>query len=90
MGHGAGVFDELFQAGHDGRASEESAKDFDFVTKLFARDRLDELFYGDASAGIEFRHLRSRGTRDFQRFAFCGELSDEAVREILVEEAEPG
>src|ERR1700739_1937259 len=44
VGHGAGVFQELFQGGQNGGAGEEFAEDGDFLAEFFAGNGLDEFF----------------------------------------------
>ena len=80
VGHGAGIFDKFFEAGHDSGASKEFAENFDFAAKLFAGDRLDELFCGDARAGVEFCDLRGGGPGQLECFTFGRKLRHETHR----------
>src|SRR5579862_263423 len=74
VGHRASVFNEFFQSGHNSWAGEEFAEDFDFVTKLFVGNRLDESFGGRAGGCVEFGDLSGGAAGDLESFAFGDEL----------------
>src|SRR5258708_11384877 len=76
--HGAGVFDEFLQGGHDGRASEELTKQVDLAAKLIVRNGLDEFFGGGTRSRVKFRDLCSGRARCPQHFTLCRELRDQS------------
>ena len=80
VGHGAGVFNKLFEAGHHSGAGKQFAENFDFAAKLFAGDRLDELFCGGARAGVEFCDLRGGGSGQLECFTLGRKLRHETHR----------
>src|SRR5260370_15064987 len=80
VGHGAGVFDEFFQGGHDGGASKELAKEIDLAAQLIVRDGLDEFLGRRTRHRVKFRDLRSGRAGDAEGFAFAGKLRHEAHR----------
>src|SRR5258708_23986079 len=69
--HGAGVFDEFLQGGHDGRASEELAKEVDLSPQLIVWNWFDKFLGGRTSLGVVFRDLLGRRTCDAAGFAFA-------------------
>src|SRR5438477_352912 len=78
IGHGAGVFDELLEGGHDGGASEEFAEEVDLAAKFIVGNGLDEFLGGGTGYGVVLDDLRSSRARDPKRFAFTGKLRNEA------------
>src|SRR5260221_7430453 len=80
IGHGAGVFDEFLEGGHDRRARKELAEKIDLPAKLLVRNGLDEFFGGGAGDGVELRDLRGGRASNAKSLAFRGELHDHANR----------
>src|SRR5258708_3483356 len=80
IGHGAGVFDEFLEGGHDRRARKELAEKIDLPAKLLVRNGLDEFFGGGASDGIELCDLRGDRASDAKSLAFRGKLRNQADR----------
>src|SRR5258708_990968 len=80
IGHGAGVFDEFLEGGHDRRARKELAEKIELPAKLLVRNGLDEFFGGGASDGIELCDLRGDRASDAKSLAFRGKLRNQADR----------
>src|SRR5260370_18183413 len=72
VGHGAGVFDEFFQGGHDGGARKELAKEIDLAAQLIVRDGLDEFLGRPPRHKGKFRDLPSGRAGESEGFALAG------------------
>src|SRR5439155_15926501 len=78
IGHGAGVFDEFFEGGHDGGAGEQFAEEVDLAAQLIVGNWFDEFLGGCARHGIVFGDLRGCGAGDSQGFALARKLRYQA------------
>src|SRR5689334_22382869 len=76
VGHGAGVFDEFLEGGHDGRASEEFAEEVDFAAKFLGGNGLDEFLGSGTGYGVVLGDLRGGRAGDSKGLAFSGQLGD--------------
>src|SRR5258708_3095681 len=72
--HGAGVFDEFLQGGHERGPSEELTKEVDLSPQLIVWNWFDKFLGGRTSLGVVFRDLRGGRTCDAEGFAFAGQL----------------
>src|SRR5437667_3145829 len=78
IGHGAGVFDEFFEGGHDGGASEEFAEEVDLTAKFFVGNGLDEFLGGGTRHGVVLSDLHGGRVGDAKGFTFTGKLRYQA------------
>src|SRR5205807_8887702 len=76
--HGAGVFDELLEGGHDGRASEEFAEEVDLAAKLVVGNGLDEFLGGGTGYGVVLGDLGGGRASYPEGFTFTGKLRYQA------------